>query len=399
MTRVLLTGFEPFDGADRNSSGDAVEAIAAAWDGDAELITAVLPVVYGAAARELLDLVAQHEPDVVIATGVAVGRTAITPERLAANLADSPTPDNAGTQLDAAPIMPSAPDGLFTNLPTEAMVERLRAASVPAWVSMSAGTYVCNDLFFRSLHALEDTGTLVGFVHVPATPEMNVLDHTADVELDVIVKGLRIVIDVALSHPEPADTGPHATEFTLALPPWLVDELASLPTALAEPAEQMALVNHLADRNWREGNGGPFAAIVVDRTDGTVLSVGVNMVLGSGLSVAHAEVMALSLAQRRLGGWDLSTGRDVALVVNWQPCVQCYGAAMWAGVRHLEIAGEGPEVEELTGFDEGPMHADWVDEFARRGITVAVGTGRAKALEVFARFGASDAVVYNASRD
>jgi tRNA(Arg) A34 adenosine deaminase TadA len=190
---------------------------------------------------------------------------------------------------------------------------------------------------------------------------------------------------------------PFANAFSAALPEWLVndlDDLADVPLGTAE--ERMALVNRLADRNWRAGNGGPFAAIVVDAASGTLVSVGVNVVLASGITSMHAEVMALSLAQRAVGRWDLGAGgADLELVVNWRPCVMCYGATMWSGVRALTIAGEGAEVEELTGFDEGPMPADWAGEFERRGIRVSVGIGYEDAIEVFRAFGDSDAVVYN----
>jgi tRNA(Arg) A34 adenosine deaminase TadA len=190
-----------------------------------------------------------------------------------------------------------------------------------------------------------------------------------------------------------------ASTFTPSLPPWLIQELPALaeapPPATAE--ERMRLVNRLADRNWRAGNGGPFAAIVVDAASGALVSVGVNVVLATGLSSVHAEVMALSLAQRALGRWDLGAeGAELELVVNWRPCVMCYGATMWSGVRALTIAGEGAEVEELTGFDEGPMPEDWIGEFERRGIRVSVGVGHDDAIDVFRAFGASDAVVYNA---
>ncbi|WP_448811657.1 nucleoside deaminase [Agromyces bauzanensis] len=189
-----------------------------------------------------------------------------------------------------------------------------------------------------------------------------------------------------------------ATEFSASLPVWLVDDLEGIAARpLGSVEERMALVNELADRNWRAGNGGPFAAIVVDRASGALVSMGVNVVLASGLSAMHAEMMALSLAQRALGRWDLGAdGADLELAVNWRPCVMCYGAAMWAGVRALTIAGEGAEVERLTGFDEGPMPDDWAGEFERRGIRVSVGVGHDQAIEVFRAFGASDAVVYNA---
>lgn len=188
-------------------------------------------------------------------------------------------------------------------------------------------------------------------------------------------------------------------EFGASLPAWLVEEVPTLTAngPLPTQSERMALANRLADQNWRAGNGGPFAAVVVDATSGELVSVGVNVVLASGLSSLHAEVMALSLAQRRLGRWDLGAdGADLELVVNWRPCVMCYGATMWSGVRSLLIAGEGPEVDELTGFDEGPMPDDWIGEFERRGIRVSVGEGHDDAIEVFRAFGASDAVVYNA---
>ncbi|WP_314503051.1 nucleoside deaminase [uncultured Microbacterium sp.] len=190
---------------------------------------------------------------------------------------------------------------------------------------------------------------------------------------------------------------PLATSYDASLPDWLIDDLESLPKVLPTVPERMRLVNELADRNWRAGNGGPFAAIVVDDATGELVSVGVNVVLSSGLTASHAEVTALSLAQRSLGRWDLGAdGADLSLVVNWRPCVQCYGATMWSGVRSLVVAGEGPLLEELTGFDEGPMVRDWAAQFEQRGIRVTIGVGYDDALAVYRAYGASDSVVYNA---
>ncbi|WNM25903.1 nucleoside deaminase [Demequina capsici] len=189
---------------------------------------------------------------------------------------------------------------------------------------------------------------------------------------------------------------PLTSSFSLSLPQWLVEELGSLPRVVVGHEAQMALVNALADRNWREGGGGPFAAIVVDEATGELISVGVNVVLASGVSSGHAEVMALGLAQRRVGTWDLGADRDLTLVVNWRPCVQCYGATMWSGIRHLVVAGDGPELERLTGFDEGPMVADWAQQFEARGISVTQGIGRDDALAVYAAYGSSTSTVYNA---
>ncbi|WP_286795510.1 nucleoside deaminase [Microbacterium sp. UBA3394] len=191
-----------------------------------------------------------------------------------------------------------------------------------------------------------------------------------------------------------------ATTYTMTLPEWLTSELDGLPRILSTNEERMALVNQLADRNWRAGNGGPFAAIVVDESTGELVSAGVNVVLSTGITSGHAEVMALALAQRALGRWNLGEdGARLALVVNWRPCVQCYGATMWSGVRSLVVAGEGPELEEMTGFDEGPVVADWADQFRARGIEVTIGVARDEALEVYRAYGASESLVYNARGD
>lgn len=191
-------------------------------------------------------------------------------------------------------------------------------------------------------------------------------------------------------------------EFRVALPAWIDDELADVPAAVPDRADRMRLVHRLADRNWREGNGGPFAALVAERDTGRIVSVGVNVVLDSGVSSAHAEVVALGLAQTATGGWDLG-GQGLPsheLVVNWRPCVQCYGATLWSGVRGLVVAGQGPELEEITTFDEGPLGADWAEQFESRGIKVEQDVLRDEALIVFRAYreavDADEVAVYNA---
>jgi tRNA(Arg) A34 adenosine deaminase TadA len=192
-------------------------------------------------------------------------------------------------------------------------------------------------------------------------------------------------------------------EYRVALPAWIDDELADVPAVVPGREDRMRLVHRLADRNWREGNGGPFAALVAERDTGRIVSVGVNVVLASGVSSAHAEVVALGLAQMATGGWDLgATGLPShELVVNWRPCVQCYGATLWSGVRTLVVAGEGPELEEITTFDEGPLGADWAEQFEARGIEVVGDVLRNEALAVFHDYRkavdeADGIVVYNA---
>ncbi|MFJ6653754.1 nucleoside deaminase [Microbacterium sp. NPDC091313] len=193
-----------------------------------------------------------------------------------------------------------------------------------------------------------------------------------------------------------------ADGYTLTLPAWVHDALADVPETLPDRDDRMRLVHALADRNWREGNGGPFAALVAERTTGRIVSVGVNVVLAGGVSSGHAEVMALATAQRAVGAWDLGGDGmpEHEIVVNWRPCVQCYGATLWSGVRALVVAGSGPELEEITTFDEGPMREDWADQFRARGIEVIDGVLRDEALAVFTAYrGSVDAggsLVYNA---
>ncbi|GAB2661421.1 nucleoside deaminase [Gordonia jinhuaensis] len=193
-----------------------------------------------------------------------------------------------------------------------------------------------------------------------------------------------------------------STGYTIELPEWVADELADVDEVIDDRVERMRLVHRLADRNWREGNGGPFAALVAETATGRIVSVGVNVVLASGISSAHAEVTALGTAQRAVGTWDLGAAGLPAheLVVNWRPCVQCYGATLWSGVRTLVVAGSGPELEEITTFDEGPMREDWAAQFVARGIEVVDGVLRDEALEVYRAYRAAvDAdglTVYNA---
>ncbi|MTD17084.1 nucleoside deaminase [Nakamurella sp. YIM 132087] len=195
------------------------------------------------------------------------------------------------------------------------------------------------------------------------------------------------------------DTGALATGFAAQLPDWVLPFVASYAGPTATSTDRMALVHALADRNHVAGNGGPFAAVVADPGTGEIVSVGVNVVLSSGLSSAHAEVTAISLAQAALGGWDLTALRPgLELVVNWRPCAMCFGAFLWSGIQRLVIAGDGPELEELTGFDEGPVVPDWEDQLRRRGIEVERDVLREGAIATYTAYGQSRATVYNARR-
>lgn len=194
--------------------------------------------------------------------------------------------------------------------------------------------------------------------------------------------------------PTPRD----GSTFTLTMPEWTVAELARLPERLLSLEDRMRAILRFARLNIENDTGGPFAAGVFERESGRPIAIGVNRVVATGCSSAHAEVLALSLAQRVLNTWDLGGSGlpDHQLVVNWRPCAMCYGAVLWSGVRSLVIAGSGAEVEELTGFDEGPLPPRWQAELRERGIEVIDDVLRAEACEVFRAFKEAGRFVYNA---
>lgn len=188
------------------------------------------------------------------------------------------------------------------------------------------------------------------------------------------------------------------TQITLTMPDWFSGVQATFPECAPSAEERMRLILELARHNVEHDTGGPFAAGVFESDTGRVVALGVNRVVPTGCSSAHAEIMALSLAQKRLGTYDLGQ-KDLPaheLVVNWRPCAMCFGAVLWSGIRMLTIAGNGPELEELTGFDEGPVHPDWKAELARRGIGVRENVLREEAVALFKWFQTSGRMVYNA---
>ena len=208
MTRVLLTGFEPFADAPVNPSWDAVELVARTWRGEAEVVVARLPVEFGRAAAELVALAELHAPDVVIAVGVAEGRTGVTPERIALNLDDASIPDNAGNRPVDEPVVPRGDAALWSTLPVKEIVSAIRAAGLPASPSLSAGSFVCNHVFYALQHALRGRGVSSGFIHVPASPEMNLgasptAPAVSTMTVADIAAALTIALEVCLAHRSP----------------------------------------------------------------------------------------------------------------------------------------------------------------------------------------------------
>ena len=192
MNKVLLTGFEPFGTASSNPSGEIVKQIS----GDS-IVTAILPVTYAQSAERLLELIAEHNPDVVICLGQAEGRTQITPEKVAINLDDARLPDNAGVQRSDVKILNDGPDAYFTTLPVKEMVDAAKTAGVPASVSLSAGAFLCNHVFYVAQNKFAGTKVRSGFVHVPLmdsqAPEFPGLPT---MPLDQMVTAVRAMLEV-----------------------------------------------------------------------------------------------------------------------------------------------------------------------------------------------------------
>lgn len=164
---ILLTGFEPFDGETENPSGLLVRALAE--EHRTGLVTAVLPVAFDRAALALRALIETHRPDRVVLLGQAGGRNRVTAEMVAVNFRDARIPDNDGMKPYREKILKSAPDAYLSTAPVYALVDRMRADGIPAAVSMTAGTYVCNELYFSALHWMAGHGETV-FVHLPYLP-------------------------------------------------------------------------------------------------------------------------------------------------------------------------------------------------------------------------------------
>lgn len=150
---------------------------------------------------------------------------------------------------------------------------------------------------------------------------------------------------------------------TITLPDWLPEFLESESIEEARPLveDRMALVLRLCERNIQEGTGGPFAAAVFERDSGALVAAAVNRVVPCHTSIAHAETVALALAQQMLGCHDLAASHLPAmeLVTSAQPCNQCYGNTWWSGVQSLVMSARAEDVEDILGFQEGPLPADW----------------------------------------
>ena len=185
-------------------------------------------------------------------------------------------------------------------------------------------------------------------------------------------------------------------ELNLRLPRWVDGFLAGQGSVFAEGDARMRLALELAERNAVERTGGPFGAAVLERVTGRLISVGVNVVTAQNCSVGHAEIMALGLAQRRLGSYDLSSvgEGDYELVTSVAPCAMCLGAICWSGVRAVVCGARGSDAESI-GFDEGPKPGDWVEMLGRRGISVCQDVQREGARAALQHYADTGGEIYN----
>jgi pyroglutamyl-peptidase len=192
MRKVLLTGFEPFGNATSNPSGEIVKQIS----GD-NIVTAILPVAYAQSAERLLSLTEEHKPDVVICLGQAEGRTAITPERVAINLDDARLADNQGVLRNDVKIFQDGPDAYFSTLPVNEIVAAIKAQGIPAAVSLSAGAFLCNHVFYVAQNKFAGSDVRSGFVHVPLMDSQAAeFPGLPTMPLDQMVLAVRAMIDV-----------------------------------------------------------------------------------------------------------------------------------------------------------------------------------------------------------
>ncbi len=191
MKKLLISGFEPFDGESVNPSWDAVSLLPDEIGGYA-LTKMLVPVVFGEAAKKIIEVAEQIHPDVIISVGQAGGRDAITPELVGINLRYATIPDNNGYKPEDEEIIENGENAYFSTLPVRRMAQAIAEAGIPAKVSYSAGAYVCNDVLYTLLSHFKNSDVRVCFIHVPYSTEQN---KEPSMDMESIVKGLTVAIE------------------------------------------------------------------------------------------------------------------------------------------------------------------------------------------------------------
>ena len=204
---ALLTGFEPFGGDDINPSWLAVHALHGEVIAGHNVRAAQLPTAFSASKSAIAKLLRTHRPAVVICVGLAGGRSGLSLERIAINVQDARIADNAGVQPIDVPVVKSGPAAYFTTLPIKAMQQALTDSGINAEVSQTAGTFVCNHVFYAAMHALKkqqrETKARAGFIHVPYLPSQGL----PCMALMDMIHGLRVALACALTTQRDAAIG------------------------------------------------------------------------------------------------------------------------------------------------------------------------------------------------
>ena len=199
---VLLTGFDAFGGESINPSWLVAQALHGEILHEHLVVAAQLPTRFADSRQQLTQLLAKHQPALVLCLGLAGGRPAISLERIAINLQDARIADNSGAQPVDLPVVKSGPAAYFSTLPIKAMMHAIEQAGLPAEISQTAGTFVCNQVFYALMHALKkprgQQTVRGGFIHIPCLPEQGL----PSMALHDMVRGLRVAVEAALTHTE-----------------------------------------------------------------------------------------------------------------------------------------------------------------------------------------------------
>ena len=203
--KILVTGFDPFGGQSLNPAFEAVKLLPDEICG-AEIIKVEIPTVFGRCAEKVEEAIKAHNPDCVLCVGQAGGRSSITVEKVAINYCDARIADNDGNQPLDCKIKEDGENAYFASLPVKAMVENCRKKGIPANLSFTAGTYVCNDVMYRLLYMIDKTYNNIkgGFIHVPFAVQQatNYADGMASWEISTIAKGLEYAIEAIAENSE-----------------------------------------------------------------------------------------------------------------------------------------------------------------------------------------------------
>lgn len=188
-------------------------------------------------------------------------------------------------------------------------------------------------------------------------------------------------------------------QLSLSLPDWVESFLSSQLSSFKTDEEKMRLVLELARNNVTHKTGGPFAAAVFNKDSGQLVAVGVNRVMPENCFGAHAEMMALMLAQKALKTFDLSQKGNFQLVTSAKMCIMCLGGVIWSGIKEVVYSADTDDVQSIVGFDEGPVPKDYNQELLKRGVNVISKVLQKQGQEVLMLYRDSGGFVYNSQNN